>query len=71
MMKLILCDDDPKFLEYMKRFLISELGFTTIILTCTDYKSYLLFWKQIRIVIYYSWTFVFQIKMVSYFLRRF
>ena len=38
MMKLILCDDDPKFLEYMKRFLISELGFTTIILTCTDYK---------------------------------
>lgn len=37
-MKLILCDDDSKFLDYMKQFLVKELGAETVVFTCTDYK---------------------------------
>lgn len=38
-MKLILCDDDSHFLDYMRKFLIKHLETDTTIITCTNYKT--------------------------------
>lgn len=38
-MKLILCDDDSQFLDYIKDFLTIHLESDTVIFTCTNYSG--------------------------------